>query len=516
MASRWYGGLLMAAILMGVGSGAEAPRQVSFTVPVAAAPWVGGKRARVEPSAERTPDGEATVLVRLREPSAPDERFSEDNSLSLSALSGRPEDKADWRVDSVSFWVKPVSASPQPLTFVLRRGYGETVSLATPEWRQVEARAWGPSPLYLREVGQIAFRTALPPEGAAFVVGPVQFHLEERLLRWQAGSSGAFTVNGLCWLQENEGAYIRLPRRVSAVNAGVWTFAQHPSGGRLRFRTNSGTLRLRIDHGNDGFPWPVMSSMAMAGIELYEGPPGQMVFRWVATPVSAKEPYELALPVRADGQMREYTLYLPMYAKLKSLDLGLDPEARLEPPTAFRLPRPVVFYGTSFVHGGCASRGSMNFPALVGRKLGLDIVNLGFAGDGRCEPEIADCLAEIEAACFVMGPILNDLPLMRERYAAFVARLRQRWPETPMVLMTRLHTVGQETPYAVNGLVQEVCAAMRATGDRHVHVFDAFTLYGDSAFYPSADGLHPSDYGFMLIADALAPVLAGVLGLGNP
>lgn len=507
-----YGGLLMVGVMTMAAVGAAEPRQESFAVAAAGAPWTVGKRARVESSTECTPDGEATVRVRLQGPPALAERFAEPNSLVLPVQGSHPGNRADWRVTLVSFWVRPLTTSDEPLTCVLRRGYGEAVPLDRTEWRRIAVTTWGPSRLYLRDLRQLDFRTALPPENTAFLLGPVHVHLEEHLLRWTSANRGPFTVNGLWWLQENEGAYIRLPRRAAAVDATVWNGAQHPAGGRVRFRTDSGTLRLRVDHGNDSFPWPVMSSMAMAGIELYEGPPGQEVFRWVATPVSAKDAYELAVPVATDGYLHEYTLYLPMYARLKTLDIGLDPEARIEPPTPFRLPRPVVFYGTSFVQGGCASRGSMNFPAILGRKLGVDIVNLGFAGDGRCEPQIADCLAEIEAACFVMGPILNDLPLMRERYAPFVARLRQRRPATPIVLMTRLHTVGQEKPYAVNGLVQEVHDAMRAAGDHRVWLFDAFALYGDSGFYPSADGVHPSDYGFMQIADALAPTLTAVLG----
>jgi hypothetical protein len=515
MAYLRVGGLLMASILTMAAAGGEA-RQARFSVPVVDAAWTGGTRAQVEPSAEKTPDGEPTVVVRLQHPPARQERFSEKNSLVLAVGNSRPDDKADWRVGSASFWLRPVVLSPEPLVAVLRRGYGDTVALAKPGWRRVEVRSWGPAPLYLRGVDQLSFRTALPPEGTAFQIGPVQFQIEEHLLRWRPANGGAFAVHGLWWLKENDGAYRRLPQRVAKVNAGVWSAAQRPAGGRVRFRTNSATLRLRVDHGNDSFPWPVMSSMAMAGIELYEGTPGKTVFRWVATPVSAKEPYELRPPIAADGKMHEYTLYLPMYAKLASLDIGLDPEARIEPPTAFGNAKPVVFYGTSFVQGGCASRGSMNFPAIVGRKLGMDIINLGFAGDGQCEPEIADCMAEIEASCFVMGPILSNLPLMRERYAPFVARLREKWPETPILLMTRLHTVGRKTPYPVNQLVQEVHAARRAAGDRNIHLFDAFSLYGDGGFYPTADGVHPTDYGFMLIGNALAPALAKILGLPKP
>jgi len=202
-----------------------------------------------------------------------------------------------------------------------------------------------------------------------------------------------------------------------------------------------------------------------------------------------------------------------MYAKLRSLEISLDPGARIEPPTPFAIPRPVVFYGTSFIQGGCASRASMNLPALVGRMLAVDIVNLGFAGDGRSEPAMAELMAEIDAACFVMGPILNNLEVMRENYPRVVARLRQRWPDRPILLMTRLHTQGQSEPYVVNGLVREVWEKMRTAGDRNVYLFDSFPLYMDGSVHPTVEGLHPSDLGFKRIADALAPELAKILKL---
>ena len=506
----------MAGILALGTAVAEPPRKASFTVPVAEAEWVLGTRAVIAATAARTPDDEPAARVNLRQPANPQERTAERNSLSLPVQAAQPADKRDWRVTAVSFWLRPLAPSPEPVIAVLRRGYGEQIPLAATTWQRVTVTTWGATPLYLREVANVSLRTALPPEGTAFEIGPVRIDIEERLLRWLPATDETFLINGLPWLRQNDGAYIRLPRRIEREVPKVWNMARHPAGGRVRFRTDSATLRLRVDHGNDGFPWPMMSAMAMAGIELYEGPPERSVFRWVAVPASAKEPYELAVPVAADGAMHEYALYLPMYAKLASLDIGLDPEARIEPPSGFRKAGPVVFYGTSFVQGGCASRGSMNFPAIVGRRLGVDIVNLGFAGDGQCEPQVAECMAEIEASCFVMGPILNNLPLMRERYAPFVACLRRKWPRTPILLMTRLHTVGQKEPYAVNQLVREIHDAMRAAGDRNVHLFDSFPLYGDGGFYPTADGVHPTDHGFMIIANALAPVLAELLELPAP
>jgi hypothetical protein len=336
---------------------------------------------------------------------------------------------------------------------------------------------------------------------------------------WQPANGEPFTLDGLWWLKENDGAYCRLPLRPGAldnVQAAVGRYAEYPAGARVRFQTDSISLSLRVNHGNDRLAWKVLSVTAMAGIELYEGPPRRMVFRKISIPVSGTEPYEVEFGPFPDRRTREFTLYLPMYAKLQSLEIALDPDADVNPPSGYAMDKPVVFYGTSFIQGGCASRASMNLPAQVGRLLAVDTINLGFAGDGRCEPEIARLIAEIDAACFVMGPILNDLELMRENYPRFVAILRQRRPERPIVLMSRLHTAGQSEPYEVNRLVREVYEKMRADGDRNVHFFDSFPLYADGSIHPTVEGLHPSDLGFKIIADALAPEIAQVCGLPEP
>jgi hypothetical protein len=83
------------------------------------------------------------------------------------------------------------------------------------------------------------------------------------------------------------------------------------------------------------------------------------------------------------------------------------------------------------------------------------------------------------------------------------------------LLLTRLHTQGQSEPYEVNGLVREVWESMRAAGDRQVYLFDTFGLYQDGSVHPTVEGLHPSDLGFKIIADALAPELAKILAIDS-
>jgi hypothetical protein len=337
---------------------------------------------------------------------------------------------------------------------------------------------------------------------------------------WVPVGSGQFTVDGLWWLKENKGEFWRLPGRADAMDSiqrEVRNYAKHPTGARVRFKTDSTKLSLRVDHGGDKLMFFEGASVkARAGIELYEGPPDRMVFRALSSPRLGTEPYVVNFSLGNPGQMREWTLYLPMYAKLSRLDVALDPKARVEPPTPYALPKPIVFYGPSFIQGGCASRPSMNLPALVGRKLALDIVNLGFFADGCCEPEMGNLVAEIDAACFVVGPLPPWPERVTKNYPKFVARLRQCWPDRPILLMTRFHTVGRDKPHEVDSLVREVYEKMRAAGDRNVHYFDPFVLYRDGSIHPTGDGIHPSDLGYSIIADALAPQMAKILGVTAP
>src|SRR5437762_1849270 len=48
------------------------------------------------------------------------------------------------------------------------------------------------------------------------------------------------TVNGLSWFEEDKPALRRLPLRLKdSFRAPVWSLAQQPSGGRIRFKTDS-------------------------------------------------------------------------------------------------------------------------------------------------------------------------------------------------------------------------------------------------------------------------------------
>jgi hypothetical protein len=65
-------------------------------------------------------------------------------------------------------------------------------------------------------------------------------------------------------------------------------------------------------------------------------------------------------------------------------------------------------------------------------------VNLGFSGNGKGEPEVARAVAEIDASCFVLDFAQNNATVdsLREVYEPFLATLRAKYPDIPIVSVT--------------------------------------------------------------------------------
>lgn len=343
--------------------------------------------------------------------------------------------------------------------------------------------------------------------------------IEDELV-WVSAKNDRFTVNGLPWFKENGGEFIRFPKRAKGVvRDPVWELSTMPSGGRVRFKTNSTTLKLRIQHSRAEIAMLHMCAVGVSGIDLYEGPPHKMVYWTSSKAIVPQKPYECSYFTKMPRKMREFTLYLPTYNDLTLLEIGLDHDATVEPPSRFRLSKPVLVYGTSITQGGCSSRGANGHVPLVGRMLGVDVINLGFSGNGQSDLEVADLINEVDMACFVNDCVANmNIEKMKERYAAFNEKIRAKNPKLPMLFMTSICWAaanyshdkrGQET----NTFVIKTYNEFRKRGDKNVHLLDCRKAIGIDPDHPSVDGCHLTDLGYKRLADAVAPVLKRILKL---
>jgi lysophospholipase L1-like esterase len=343
---------------------------------------------------------------------------------------------------------------------------------------------------------------------------------EEASLHWIPLSTQNVEVYGLPWYGENGGDLFRLPSRLKdTYRKPVWNLAQAPSGGRIRFRTDSTTLAIRLE-----YPEPPdmknMHAYGETGVDLY----ADGVYCGTAIADRDAKPgkiYEHTYYKDQPRTAREITLYLPLYSGVKVLGIGLDSDARTERARSFTVSRPIVFYGTSITQGGCASRPGMSYQAILGRALNADFVNLGFSGNGLGEPELARAVADIDASAFVMDMAQNNptVESLAQAYAPFLETIRAKHPDTPILVITPIYAAHEswsrdDRLESMRELIRRAAAQRIATGDRHIEIIEGTDLLGPTRGDGLVDGTHPNDLGFQWMAEGLAARVGKVLRLG--
>jgi lysophospholipase L1-like esterase len=342
---------------------------------------------------------------------------------------------------------------------------------------------------------------------------------EQEALRWVQLPNPHMEIDGLPWYGENGGELFRLPVKLKdTYRPPVWELAQSPSGGRIRFRTNSTALAIRLD-----YPEPPgmknMHAFGQTGVDLYADGAyrGTAIADRDAKAGKTQEHTYFKSQPRID---REITLYLPLYMSVKVLGIGLDPDARIQAARPFALKGPIVFYGTSITQGGCASRSGMSYQAILGRMLNVDFVNLGFSGNGLGEPELALAVAGIDASCFVMDFAQNNptVESLAQAYAPFLETIRGRHPKAPILVITPIYSSRESWARdarleSMRELIRQVAARRIAAGDLHLEIVEGTDLLGPSGGDGLVDGTHPNDLGFQWMANGLAGRIAKILGL---
>ena len=317
-------------------------------------------------------------------------------------------------------------------------------------------------------------------------------------------------VEGKGWTDTGR-PYDRLPAKAEGVvRQPVWDLSHHSAGLCVRFVTDATTIHARWKVSSAGLAMDHMPATGMSGLDLYAR--GEDGWHWVGVGRPTAQENSAQLVTGLDAGPREFRLYLPLYNGTESLEIGIPEGDRIAPAPAYPEERakPICFWGTSIVQGGCASRTGMAYPAIFGRWLDRPTINLGFSGNGQSEPEMAELLAELDVAAFVLDCLPNlTAEQTAERTGPAVRILREARPDTPIVLVENITyqqspLVGwaRESGDAKNAALRAVYEELIAQGIHGLIYVPGGPLLGDDG-EGTVDGTHPTDLGFLRMAGHL-------------
>lgn len=362
----------------------------------------------------------------------------------------------------------------------------------------------------ITRMGKIIFTAILSAAATLFADGGKQ---ASEAIEWRDMSK--IGLEGKAW-SDTEYPYGRLPLRAKEkTTKAVWNNSHSSTGMCINFETDSPKIWVKREFLSKQLGEYNFNVCAFSGFDLYTKDAGGKFRMLATTPHNSSEKSEYRL-TQTDGKKRVYRLYLPLRNTLLSAQLGVEKGSYFRAIPARE--KPVVFYGSSIVHGAFASHAGLSHPSLIGRRLDVPIVNLGFSGAAKMEPEIADLLAEIDASAYVIDAQPNmGAKLVSERCEKFLRRLRKLRPDTPILLAERVEhnrawLIPQEGNYVKQmwKIQRGIYDRLVAEGEKRMLYMEGENLYGADG-EGSIDGIHPNDLGIMNIANRMTPILEKLL-----
>ncbi len=309
--------------------------------------------------------------------------------------------------------------------------------------------------------------------------------------------------------------YERFPDSLKNISrAPLWNLSRNSAGMAIRFRSNSTRIAVKWEtlfnnHMNH------MTDVGVKGLDLYCLQKNGN-WRFVNSARPAQKMTKTTIIENMKPEEREFMLYLPLYDGVSSLSIGIDSLSVIGQPMVDCPVRekPVVFYGTSILQGGCASRPGMAHTNIISRRLNRECINLGFSGNALLDLEVAEMMAEIDASVFILDFAPNaSVEQIKERMAVFYQTIRDKHPKVPILFIEDpvfTHALFDEMIAREveerNQAVNEVFNTLKKKGEKNMYLVHSSEMLGEDG-EATVDGVHFTDLGMMRYADLVCPII---------
>ena len=347
---------------------------------------------------------------------------------------------------------------------------------------------------------------------------------KEDILYIDPKTSDLVKIYGLNWFSEDK-RYHRLSKELDEVlpnlEGSVDVLAGNSSGGIMAFYSNTNMLKIKVKL-SFKFHMGHMPYTGQAGFDLYIGKTYQdMKFYRTSNFDFNKTEYEFTYfnhnKLFDDNKL--FVLNFPLYATVEEVLVGVNPECNILPCNdLFKTNDKIVFYGTSITQGGCASRPGMSYTQILSRMLGIECLNYGFSGNGKGHIEIAEALSKIkDVKMFVLDYEANaTFDRLKATLDNFVKCLRNKYPLVPIIIISKIpmYLEFHDDDYIKNEKKirsYQKNYVKKAKDDNLYYIDGAKVLGKTNISEKTVDGCHPTDYGFMSMAECLYPIIKKIL-----
>lgn len=325
-----------------------------------------------------------------------------------------------------------------------------------------------------------------------------------------------------------QNSFLRFPADAQqTIPSDVWNQTQRSSGLHVRFVTNSANITVNYTLSSQYSSNNWFSSVGANGLDLYARKPDGKWY-WChpgSRTIGSQFKYSSINPddeAYSTGGY-EYVLYFPTFAITSSISITVDSDAKFEFLTVTNEKKPIVVYGTSIVHGAVCSRPGNTWTSIVGRNFpDYPVVNLGFSGVGRMEPEVVEVINRIDASIYILDCLPNFSntsmpPLIDGRYKSAIDTLTKYHPDAAIVLTEHVGYADMEMWKARKDLVVADNIELKK-------VYDYFIQKGyKNLYYLSrselgldmsadiGDYVHPNDKGMYRYAEVYTAKITEIL-----
>ncbi len=310
--------------------------------------------------------------------------------------------------------------------------------------------------------------------------------------------------------------FVRMPMKTArSVSEGVVGLNSMTAGGRIRFVTNSKYVAISVKFGTI-HKMPHMALTGIAGFDVFTKSKNSSEERYRGTfrpPFEVTDGFEGVIEF-PDESEKTVTINMPLFSTIKNIYVGLSDKADVSEAPEYTFNKPIVYYGSSITHGGCASKPGSAYQSIISRRFDCDFINLGFSGNAKGEQEMAEYIASLDNMWIFVYDYDHNAPSaehLESTHEKMFKVIRSAHPNLPIIIMSKPKYYLPEGDVKRRDVIKRTYDNALASGDKNVYFINGPELMEPVGDNGTVDGVHPTDSGFFFMAQRLSEEILKII-----